>query len=91
MPSAGDTFTRPSHSRVRSASVPLNSSLIASAVSSSADAGKTLDFSLKNIGEVSEEATEELARIGRDDLDDEGIVMRPVPNKYTVRDLLSGV
>ncbi|CAE6452816.1 unnamed protein product, partial [Rhizoctonia solani] len=83
MPSAGDSLSRPGHSRSRSASIPLDSALIATAVASSADAGKTLDFSLKNIGDVSEEAAEELARIGRDDLDAEGIVTRlALSNNY---------
>jgi hypothetical protein len=76
MPSAGDTSSRQTHSRTRSASVPLDSTLIATAVRTSSDAGKTLDLSLKNIGEVSEKAALELSRIGRDDLDDEGIVTR---------------
>ncbi|KAG9102663.1 RAM signaling network component [Ceratobasidium sp. 370] len=81
MPTANDT--RPSSSRARPAPVPLDSELIASAVNSSADAGKTLDFSLKHIGEVSEEAALELSRIGRDDLDDEGIVTRlALSNNY---------
>ncbi|KAF8758982.1 RAM signaling pathway protein [Rhizoctonia solani] len=83
MLSAGDSSSRPNHSRARSASTPLDSVLIAAAIASSADAGKTLDFSLKNIGDVSEEATEELARIGRDDLDAEGIVTRlALSNNY---------
>ncbi|KAH7340868.1 RAM signaling pathway protein-domain-containing protein [Rhizoctonia solani] len=83
MPSAGDSLSRPGHSRVRSASIPLDSVLIATAVASSSDAGKTLDFSLKNLGEVSEDAAEELARIGRDDLDAEGIVTRlALSNNY---------
>ncbi|CAE6414411.1 unnamed protein product [Rhizoctonia solani] len=89
MPSAGDSSSRPSHSRVRSASVPLDSALITAAVASSADAGKTLDFSLKNIGDVSEEASEELARIGRDDLDAEGIVTRLALSNNYIRKLPS--
>ncbi|QRV85881.1 leucine-rich repeat-containing protein sog2 [Ceratobasidium sp. AG-Ba] len=84
MPPPADSSTlRQTHSRVRSASVPLDSAVIASAVAASADAGKTLDFSLKHIGEVSEEAAIELSRIGRDDLDDEGIVTRlALSNNY---------
>lgn len=81
MPTATPTLdptnsSRQNHSRARSASVPLDSAIIASAVNLSSDAGKTLDFSLKHIGEVSEDAASELARIGRDDLDEEGIVTR---------------
>ncbi|KAG8748316.1 RAM signaling network component [Ceratobasidium sp. 414] len=83
MPTAGDTSSRPSSSRARPAPVPLDSDLITHAVSNSADAGKTLDFSLKHLGEVSEEAALELSRIGRDDLDDEGIVTRlALSNNY---------
>ncbi|KAG8726128.1 RAM signaling network component, partial [Ceratobasidium sp. 428] len=83
MPIAGDTSARHTQSRTRPTPVPLDSDRIASAVSSSADAGKTLDFSLKHIGEVSEDAALELSRIGRDDLDDEGIVTRlALSNNY---------
>ncbi|CAE6449041.1 unnamed protein product [Rhizoctonia solani] len=89
MPSAGDSSSRPSHSRARSTSIPLDSALIATAVASSADAGKTLDFSLKSLGEVSEEAANELARIGRDDLDDEGIVTRLALSNNNLRKLPS--
>ncbi|KAG8763665.1 RAM signaling network component [Ceratobasidium sp. 423] len=89
MPSAGDSSSRPSHSRVRSASIPLDSAIISAAVASSQDAGKTLDFSLKSIGDVGQEAADELARIGRDDLDDEGIVTRLALSNNNLRKLPS--
>ncbi|KAJ1309775.1 hypothetical protein OPQ81_006541 [Rhizoctonia solani] len=83
MPSAGDSSSRPGHSRVRSASIPLDTALIATAVASSTDGGKTLDFSQKHIGDVGEEAAEELAHVGTDELDDEGIVTRlALSNNY---------
>ncbi|KEP55298.1 RAM signaling pathway protein [Rhizoctonia solani 123E] len=83
MPSAGHSVSRPSHPRARSTSVPLDSTLIATAVASSNDAGKTLDFSLKNLADVGEDAAEELARIGRDDLDAEGTLTRlALSNNY---------
>ncbi|KAG9126665.1 hypothetical protein FRC07_002538 [Ceratobasidium sp. 392] len=83
MPVPGDNSSRHAQPRTRPTPVLLDSDLIASAVNSSADAGKTLDFSLKHIGEVTEDAALELSRIGRDDLDDEGIVTRlALSNNY---------
>ncbi|KAG8903222.1 RAM signaling network component [Tulasnella sp. 403] len=55
---------------------PLSHTHIAQAMLVSTDGGQTLDFSHKNITEVKDEASHELAKIGREDDDDEGCVTR---------------
>lgn len=57
---------------------PLQHDHIVQAVAASNDQGQTLDFSHKNITEIQDDATHELATIGRDDDDDEGCVTRLV-------------
>lgn len=42
----------------------------------SPDEGSTLDFSHKNLGDVGENGAEQLATMGRDDLDDECTILR---------------
>lgn len=58
--------------------LPLNHALIAQALMSSTDGGQTLDFSHFKIAQITDEAAQELAKIGREEDDDEGAVTRCV-------------
>lgn len=62
---------------------PLSHKHISEAFRISTDGGQTLDFSHKFITEVKDDATHELAKIGREDDDDEGCVTRRVASLYS--------
>lgn len=57
---------------------PLSHNHINEALLASSDGGQTLDFSHKHITDIKDDATRELARIGKEDDDDEGCVTRLV-------------
>lgn len=65
---------------------PLSSDQIADALEASTDQGQTLDFSHKVITEITDEASHELAMIGRADGEDEGWV-----NRCVVASLMRGL
>ncbi|KAG9048760.1 RAM signaling network component [Tulasnella sp. UAMH 9824] len=68
---------------------PLNHNHINEALLASSDGGQTLDFSHKHITDVKDDATRELARIGKEDDDDEGCVTRLVAIALVFNDLTS--
>lgn len=55
---------------------PLNHTRIAQALISSTDGGQTLDFSHFKVAQITDEAAQELAKIGKEEDDDEGSVTR---------------
>jgi hypothetical protein len=61
-------------------SLSLSPDLIAEALAQSADQGATLVFLKKNLTDISEEAAEELATLGRETPDDESSVERSAAN-----------
>ncbi|KAG8979387.1 RAM signaling network component [Tulasnella sp. 425] len=68
---------------------PLSHKHISEALRVSTDGGQTLDFSHKFITDVKDDATHELAKIGREDDDDEGCVTRRVAIALVFNDLTS--
>ena len=55
---------------------PLSSAHISHALNGSADGGQTLDFSQMNIVDISDDAVQELRKLGNEESDEEGSVTR---------------
>jgi hypothetical protein len=60
-------------------SVSLNRVHVSDSLKRSPDHGATLDFARQNLNDIGESAIEELATIGREELEDESSVLRCVP------------
>lgn len=75
---ANPSQQQPTQHHNQELSLPLNHARIAQALVASTDGGQTLDFSHFKVTQLTDEAAQELAKIGRAEDEDEGAVTRCV-------------